>query len=69
MAFGFDSRWLFCSHNPVHRFGDGGIVIPFAALGADVCRDVANWNVLAFPMSHHIDLPGGHLSAAEVTIK
>ena len=69
MAFGSDSHWLVCSHDPVHRFGDGGIVVSFAALSADICGDVANQDVAAFPVSHHINLSGGYLSAAEMTIK
>jgi hypothetical protein len=69
VAFGFDPRWLACSHDPVRRFGAGGIVVSFAALSADVCGDVANQDIAAFPVSHYIDLLGGHPPAAEVTVK
>ena len=67
--FALDRQFTFaCSHNLVHRLGDSGVVVSFATLSTDVCVDVLNQDIAAFPVPHSVDSLRGHLAATEVTI-
>ena len=56
-------------HDLIHCLGNASVIVPLAALGADVRGDILDQDIATFSLSHDVDILGSHLPIAKVAIE